>query len=92
MRSACLFIGALCGVEAFAPWGARSTRARTVSKAVSERFDASVKSMAIESPPATQADDAVISDVFIRSLTHGDEMQGSDILVATLEMAGVDTT
>ena len=48
--------------------------------------------MAIESPPATQADDAVISDVFIRSLTHGDEMQGSDILVATLEMAGVDTT
>ena len=68
------------------------TRARTVSKAVSERFDAGVKSMAIESPPATQADDAVISDVFIRSLTHGDEMQGSDILVATLEMAGVDTT
>ena len=51
-----------------------------------------VKSMAIESPPAAPSDEGALSDVFIRSLTHGDEMQGSDILVATLEMAGVDTT
>ena len=92
MRSACLFIGALCGVEAFAPRHARFAPAHTVSKAVSERFDAGVKSMAIESPPAAPSDEGALSAVFIRSLTHGDEMQGSDILVATLEMAGVDTT
>lgn len=104
--SCALFVWMRCGVDAF--WGATparvstaAPRARVVRNVVSVKEMTSVAGPGEALPmngaqPASTADlsdeIAPLTDVFMKSLTEGAEMSGSDIMIATLELAGVEHT